>query len=368
MKRTLVTTALVLSCSAYAQSSVTIYGLVDLGVGHTNGGTNGTTKMFSGMAAGSRLGFRGTEDLGGGLKANFVLEQGIAADTGGLNQGGLTFGRQTYLGLSSASGWSISSGRQYSPMTTAMASSDALGQGYWGNTQGTGLGQHESPGSGSSTAGYQAVGRVNGSILATYSMGGFTGRGMVGFGDGSGAGRVNILGGTYSSGPLAVHVAAARFRQFAEAIIPGTAASWQSSYVVGGSYDIGGAKLFAGYFAFDPSEANRKPGAPSMADPRYTKTTSSWLGVQVPVTNGSVKAQVMQTSQKYGATSDGKGTTFGATYEHYLSKRTMLYGTYGTVSNNENGRVGLFAAIPAVFPSSPGSDPRAFGMGVKHSF
>ena len=70
--------------------------------------------LDSGLASGSRIGFRGTEMLGNGLKAGFVLEQGILADTGGSAQGGRTFGRQAFVSLGGAFG-SVALGRQYAP-------------------------------------------------------------------------------------------------------------------------------------------------------------------------------------------------------------------------------------------------------------
>jgi predicted porin len=98
---------------AHAQSSVTLYGIVDEGFNiNTNAGGKHLYNLSSGVLQGSRWGLRGTEDLGGGLKAIFVLENGFDVNTGKLGQGGLEFGRQAYVGLSSNYG-SITLGRQY---------------------------------------------------------------------------------------------------------------------------------------------------------------------------------------------------------------------------------------------------------------
>src|ERR1700761_1615160 len=106
---------------AHAQSSVTLYGIIDEGINYTsNVQTAGTPRrsgnhlynLSSGVLQGSRWGLRGTEDLGGGLKAIFVLENGFDTNTGKLGQGGLLFGRQAFVGLSSNYG-SITLGRQY---------------------------------------------------------------------------------------------------------------------------------------------------------------------------------------------------------------------------------------------------------------
>ena len=93
-------TALLAAGSAFAQSSVTIYGIADGGIEYSDPRDGGaTTSVISGGRSGSRLGFRGNEDLGGSLSAQFVLEQGYSIDDGTLRQGGRTFGRQAYVAL-----------------------------------------------------------------------------------------------------------------------------------------------------------------------------------------------------------------------------------------------------------------------------
>ncbi|WP_158935904.1 porin [Burkholderia sp. S171] len=99
--------------AAHAQSSVTLYGIVDAGfVYNNNSAGNKLYSTSAGNLQGDRWGLRGTEDLGGGLKALFVLENGFNAFTGKLNQGGDEFGRQAYVGLSSQYG-TVTLGRQY---------------------------------------------------------------------------------------------------------------------------------------------------------------------------------------------------------------------------------------------------------------
>jgi len=102
-----------LPIAAHAQSSVTLYGLVDDGLNiNTNAGGKHLYNVSSGVIQASRWGMRGTEDLGGGLKTVFLLENGFDENTGKLGQGGLEFGRQAYVGLSSDYG-SVTLGRQY---------------------------------------------------------------------------------------------------------------------------------------------------------------------------------------------------------------------------------------------------------------
>ena len=106
------------SAQAYAQSSVTLYGIVDSGVGyvHNSGGKATQIEMMSGLA-GPRWGLKGTEDLGNGLKAIFNLENGFSVGTGQFAQGGKEFGRQAWVGLASSQYGTLTLGRQYDPET-----------------------------------------------------------------------------------------------------------------------------------------------------------------------------------------------------------------------------------------------------------
>jgi len=101
------------SCIAHAQSSVTLYGIVDAGVLYTNN-NKGAAQTSMSQANSSRWGLRGSEDLGGGLNAIFNLENGFTTATGTLAQGGLEFGRKAFVGLSSATWGTVTAGRQYS--------------------------------------------------------------------------------------------------------------------------------------------------------------------------------------------------------------------------------------------------------------
>ena len=109
--------------ACHAQPSITIYGLLDTAVEHINhvGATgSGLTRIPSNAGnIPSRLGFRGREDLGGGISAQFVLEMGIAPDSGVLNQGGRGFGRQSFVGLNGPWG-QVSLGRQYTMLFWSM--------------------------------------------------------------------------------------------------------------------------------------------------------------------------------------------------------------------------------------------------------
>jgi predicted porin len=135
MKRPLLAT--LICCAAGAavadNTNVTMYGLIDMGYswrGDNYNGALGSRSAFdSGEFSGTRLGFKGDESLGDGWKAVFTLEAGIAADTGGLNQGGLAWGRQSFAGLDKA-GWGTATlGRQYTPVRNLYVAADPFALG-----------------------------------------------------------------------------------------------------------------------------------------------------------------------------------------------------------------------------------------------
>lgn len=114
MKKTLVFACAVGICaSAHAQSSVTLYGLIESGFTFSsNQGGDRTYQMVSGTNTGSRWGLKGTEDLGAGYKTIFTLESGFDSFSGALGQGGRMFGRQAFVGLTGGFG-TVTIGRQY---------------------------------------------------------------------------------------------------------------------------------------------------------------------------------------------------------------------------------------------------------------
>ncbi|MBV8262071.1 MAG: porin [Paraburkholderia sp.] len=124
-------TAALAASAAHAQSSVTLYGLVDAGIAYTNnvattqnglpGHGSGRVALQSGNISGSRFGLRGSEDLGGGLHAIFTLENGFNVNNGALGQGGRLFGRQAFVGLSTDQYGTLTLGRQYDSMVDFVA-------------------------------------------------------------------------------------------------------------------------------------------------------------------------------------------------------------------------------------------------------
>jgi predicted porin len=109
-------TLLCFGAIAHAQTSVTLYGLIDEGLNYTNNAGKGSAyQMRSGDSGGSRFGLRGVEDLGAGTAAIFDVESGYDLNSGESGQGGLLFGRQAWVGLRSKQYGQITFGRQYDP-------------------------------------------------------------------------------------------------------------------------------------------------------------------------------------------------------------------------------------------------------------
>ncbi|MEZ2312014.1 porin [Paraburkholderia sp. RCC_158] len=121
-----------LPVDSHAQSSVTLYGVIDAGITYVNRVASVTAhgsvlKYGDGVSQGSRFGIRGAEDLGGGLKALFVLENGFNSGDGTLGQGGAMFGRQAYVGLAKDGIGSLTLGRQYSLSTDIIGAAYTMG-------------------------------------------------------------------------------------------------------------------------------------------------------------------------------------------------------------------------------------------------
>jgi predicted porin len=180
---------------AHAQSSVTLYGIIDEGFNYTsNSGGHTLYNLSSGVLQGSRFGLRGTEDLGGGLKAIFVLENGFDVNNGKLGQGGLMFGRQAYVGLSSQFG-TVTMGRQYDSVVDYVGPLEAGDQ--WGGYIVAHPGDLDN---------FNNAYRTNNTVKYTSAnYGGLTFGGTYSFGGQAGnftGNQIWSLGAGYSNGPL----------------------------------------------------------------------------------------------------------------------------------------------------------------------
>jgi predicted porin len=204
MKKTLlaaVIPAIFLSTVAHAQSSVTLYGVIDEGFDFTsNGQGQRGYEMVSGDTEGSRWGVKGAEDLGSGLKAIFDLENGFNVNTGKLGQGGAEFGRQAWVGLSSPQYGTFTMGRQYDPTLDMWSGFTAAG-----NTIGD-LAAHPYDNDNADWD-YNIQNSVK-YVSPTYS--GFTGEAMYGFSNDAGGFATNRLysaAGSYKNGGFAAALA-----------------------------------------------------------------------------------------------------------------------------------------------------------------
>lgn len=310
-----------------AQTSLTLYGLVDAGLVYERGGAAGNvTKLTSGVQSGSRLGFKGMEDLGGGLSAKFALESGFNMDTGTMGQGGRLFGRQAWVGLGGRWG-DLTFGRQYTPHFLMLDQVDPFG---------TGL-------AGSSTNLMSTVDRMNNTIkLATPAWSGFTGELAYGFGEVPGDSSANRqLGGSvgYASGPLMLKVAHHRVEN-------PTGTDDARSTLVGGKFDFGMAAASLGV------GLNRGTGT--------TDNRDYMLGVTVPVGAGALLASFTRKDDRTGLNADADQWAVG--YTHALSRRTNLYTSFARISNDPG------AAFTAGNASEPGTSDKAFNIGIRHKF
>jgi predicted porin len=182
--------------AAHAQSSVTLYGVIDEALAYVNhaSGNNHLVGLSAGNLSGDRWGLKGSEDLGGGLKAIFQLENGFNVNTGGLGQGGREFGRQAFVGLTSDKLGTVTLGRQYDPLVDMVQG--ITGDNYWASIVGT-------PGD---VDNYDNSSRVNNAVkYVSPNYAGLQFEGMYGFSNGAGTtGQGQTWSGAvaYNNGPL----------------------------------------------------------------------------------------------------------------------------------------------------------------------
>lgn len=330
MKKSLILAAAagLVSSAALAQSNVVIYGIVDAGLVHESGGAAGSvTNLSSGVASGSRIGFKGKEDLGGGLSANFLLENGFNVDNGTLGQGGLLFGRQAYVGLSSHAG-ALTLGRQYSPYYKVLRDvADPFVAGFAGragnimatNARVNNMIEYISP----SYAGFSAdlawgLGEVAGNTAGSRNLG-------------------TALG--YANGPVVVKFAHHQTNN-------ATATDKTTNNLLAGTYNFGVALASLGY------AINKGTGTADSKD--------LIAGVTVPFGSSTVLASYIRHDERTAANKDANQWALG--YSYRLSKRTDLYAAYARIDNS-NG-----ATFTVGNATDTGSGDKAFNLGVRHTF
>ena len=340
MKKSLVALAVLgaFAGAASAQSSVTIYGVLDMGIQKTNGGT-ATNPGAVGGAAGkayqlrqsttSRLGFRGTEDMGGGLSAQFQIEHRFQPDTGAQNNAGSFWEGRSFVQLTSAGLGSLYMGRDYDPAFWIQLKSDPFGN--------DGVG---SPTVGATYAGYTASDpAVTGNAAAlsartsntigvkSASFGGLTAQAAVSLSENTQRGRQTAFNLEYAAGPL---YAGGAYEKFTDGSQDGNSIM---NFAV--HYDLGFVKPMA-YYARSKTGLN---GA---------NTNHVWmLAATAPLAGGTVKAMWYKVDPRFA---NNTRTKLGLGYNYNLSKRTNLYADMGLAREDSRTK------------------NNAFGFGVRHYF
>jgi len=352
---------------ASAADSVQLYGIIDLGVAHYSNGNGSVTKLGTGIQSGSRIGLKGTEDLGGGLSAFFVAETGFCANggTGSSNAssnvgpyctggpGGQGFmGRQAFAGLKGGFGM-VALGRQYTFTFNDQAAVDPFGYGLNGTI--SNIGTLGAPARASQMVAYVSPNFAGFNLGAGYVFG--DGLGMTTATTTHTTGAYNLHAG-YNNGPIMAGLDYLRVNYS-----NGNAATKHT--MLFGSYDLGVVKLAGMY-------AQNQLG--TLTGTSGDKLQSFMLGATVPVGPGAILASYTQSKDKNVASSTSKQIAVGYTYA--LSKRTNLYTSYAHISNQSGGSVcgGAQCIVGDATGNNDaplgtvGMSSSGFALGIRHQF
>ncbi|MGS0742458.1 porin [Glaciimonas sp. GG7] len=369
---------------AQAQTNVTIYGVIDLGMNYTNnvGGKN-SVQMESGYAQGSRLGFKGNEDLGGGLSALFQLENGFAADTGKLGQGGLMFGRQAIVGLSSKTAGTVTLGRQYDSVVDYLGPMTANGN--WAGY----LFSHPLDNDNTDNSF-----RINNSLKYTSpSFSGLQFGGLYGFGETAGnnsKNRTYSLGASYANGPLTAGLAYMNMTAPGSSgagggSVTGTDANFtginskQKIFGAGVNYALGATTVGFVYSRTNLSKPDGGNGyiasfAPAVGTLNSMRFTNYELNAKYDVSAaffvGAMYTYTQGTYDATGGKAKPKWSTLGLMADYSFSKRTDVYAqaAYQKVGGDLTGS-SLDQAYNTGSAGSSGNDKQAVvRIALRHKF
>jgi predicted porin len=333
--------------AASAQTNVTLYGIADVGIGMADTdqtGSDSAVNVFSGVQSSSRFGVRGSEDLGGGLKATFNIETGVNWDTGAASSNSQFWGRRAVVGLAGGFG-EVRLGRDYTPGYSAIGTTDVMGLGLFGNWLDFG-----SNGGITSRA-------SNGLHYTSPNWGGFTLRAMYATGEANGVtaprgdGDMVGLSGVYASGPLTVQA----YYQTGEFDNGAGGTANADEYGIGAQYRFGGIRVALNYGVAD-TEVPAGGGIEHEA---------LGLGLGLKLGKGEVLFNYIQQEVDLAGSPEAK--SFGLAYVHPLSRRTNLYATYGQLKN-ENGADFALRAAGFGVGGTADADPKAFAVGIRHRF
>lgn len=314
MKKTLIALAvLAASGAAMAQSSVSIYGIVDAAI-HKD--KNADAAMIDGAVDSSRIGFKGTEDLGGGLKAHFVLEQGLKIDTGAAADATKAFSRETSVGFSGGFG-AVKLGRFKSAYEQISGNTYAVFDSVLSPTLVFESGNHTA--------------RPNNGIgYTTPSFAGFSAAVTTNLDETKGvSNNVTAFNVVYEGGPFYADLAYQDEGDFTDV-----------QYTrLNGAYTFGAFKLKAGYGNVDKPVKN-------------TDVDEYHIGVDYTLAPNLILSAGFASSEADNETDSSDAFSFGAAY--LLSKRTTVYGGYFDSDKVAN--------------SNRGTPESRFAVGVKHTF
>jgi predicted porin len=334
---------------ASAQSSVTAFGIVDLAARNVKNGSAGSVKsLSSGGQATSRIGFRGVEDLGGGLRGGFWLESEVAPDSGGAGStvagANVFWARRATVSLMGGFG-EVRLGRDLNVSYTSLGAFDPFG--YVGvasiaNVRGSFLGL------GGATTG------VRSSNTITYylpAMGGLYGGLMVGAGEGSTGTKYTGVRLGYAAGPLNISGASAKTAK------GGTMIDDLTTMNFGASFNMGFATIGA---AYEKSEYSTQDN------------TLMTVYTTIPMGKGLIKAQYTKSSGTgpVGRADAYDATQFGLGYVYSMSKRTSLYTNYGSINNGGTAVTGASYTATGSGPAgmARGATSTGYEFGIRHDF
>ncbi|MDP9647253.1 porin [Paraburkholderia caledonica] len=356
-----------LTCgAAHAQSSVTLYGIADVGVEHINNTSAGgaQTREVSGNLSGSRWGLKGAEDLGGGMKAIFQLESGFnindgttAQSTRGLGANAATtarlFGRQAWVGLS-YKGQQLTFGRQNSLLYEQAVAFDPMGA----SSRYSVL-----------SLDYAMAGRIDNSAKYTGVFGPLTAQAMYStrYDTGYGAevpgaeitGRFFSGAVTYAQGPFAASVSYEQRDSNTVATNTGT----ERRATAAASYVIGPVKGFAGYRYLRASNAFLPVNPIVVANGSQASAANLyWAGAQYNVTPAFIITATGYYQDVHSTGADPWLAVLCADY--FLSKRTDLYATAGFAHNKDKSALG----VNGYGTVAPGYNQTGITIGMRQKF
>ena len=413
---------------ALAQSNITIYGIMDAGIHVSSNGEGTKTKRVSGIADGSRLGFKGSEDLGGGYKAIFNIEARVELDNGGNQAGNISdnqgfaltnglafnvppaaggsataarllagargalqpainvntnralFDRTSMVGLVTPVG-AILAGRMYTPAYEVFAAADTFETGTAGSwssvTQGSGGLLTAGVAIRSDKALQYRIALPNG--ISAALMYGFKNSGYIGLDDKFWAANVMYKANGFNLGLGHNH---GNDQNGNKGLVTTT---------LGGSYETGAMKFFAGYQAMKNDNSVLIPVFNTALAPTFAQfgtvlgpalagqfnanlvrnfkldADSISVGMHYTIGSGRIMGSVSHQNDKTAFNNDA--TQYAIGYDHNLSKRTDIYTVLAYIKNRNDAQYAPGAAsAPGGFTSEPGQAGRAFQIGMRHQF